>query len=237
VIDPGNVISIVFNRGPSDFRDGERALLEAVRGPLAALYSNIIAREQASAGLTSLQDLAAGEGWHVVRLGHDDRALEMSQPAYELMRRFFHGVWSGPGAALPDDVSGWLRRTRNWGLDRLASQSDVALTLSRGGARLSLRFVSDPLSMHGGGFLLLKCERDSLDLEHLTSLPLTPREREILQLVIAGKTNAEIAVLLAISARTVQKHLEHVFDKLGVETRTAAAVCALAAAGDPALPI
>jgi hypothetical protein len=37
-------------------------------------------------------------------------------------------------------------------------------------------------------------------------------------------TNSEIATVLAISARTVQKHLEHVFEKLGVETRTAAAL-------------
>ena len=53
---------------------------------------------------------------------------------------------------------------------------------------------------------------------------LTAREREILALVAAGKTNAEIAAVLAISPRTVQKHLEHIFQKLGVETRTAAAV-------------
>jgi DNA-binding NarL/FixJ family response regulator len=49
-------------------------------------------------------------------------------------------------------------------------------------------------------------------------------------ILAAGKTNADIAELLAISPRTVQKHLQHVFDKLGVETRTAAALCAAAAA-------
>jgi DNA-binding CsgD family transcriptional regulator len=65
---------------------------------------------------------------------------------------------------------------------------------------------------------------------HLAPLPITEREREILALVAAGKTNAEIAMILAISARTVQKHLEHIFRKLGVETRTAAAVCALSTA-------
>jgi len=53
-----------------------------------------------------------------------------------------------------------------------------------------------------------------------------------LALVAAGKTNAEIAAILAISPRTVQKHLEHIFQKLGVETRTAAAIRALAAADD-----
>jgi len=232
-IDPTNVISIVFNRSSSNFQDSERALLEAIRGPLATLYSNVITREQASAGLASLQDLAASGGWHVVRLGQDGRPIEVSQQACDLIRRFFYGAWAGPGADLPDAIADWLRRNRNWGLDRLASQSRTQLTISRNGAKLSLRFVCDPLLVQGGGFLLMKREGAQIGAKDLASLPLTRREQEVLRLVISGKTNAEIATLLMISARTVQKHLEHIFIKLGVETRTAAAVCALAAADGP----
>jgi DNA-binding CsgD family transcriptional regulator len=50
----------------------------------------------------------------------------------------------------------------------------------------------------------------------------TPREQEVLRWVSCGKTDADIAALLAISPRTVHKHLEHIYVKLGVETRTAA---------------
>ena len=53
---------------------------------------------------------------------------------------------------------------------------------------------------------------------------LTPREREILGWVMRGKTNHEIAEGLWIAPGTVRKHLEHVFAKLGVHTRTAAVV-------------
>ena len=56
---------------------------------------------------------------------------------------------------------------------------------------------------------------------------LTPREGEVMRWLARGKTDADIAVLLAISPRTVQKHLEHVYVKLGVETRTAAVMRAL----------
>jgi DNA-binding CsgD family transcriptional regulator len=42
-----------------------------------------------------------------------------------------------------------------------------------------------------------------------------------------GKTNRDIGAILGTSPRTVNKHLEHVFSKLGVETRTAAAALAL----------
>jgi DNA-binding CsgD family transcriptional regulator len=53
---------------------------------------------------------------------------------------------------------------------------------------------------------------------------LTSREQEVLVLVADGKTNGQIAGRLSLSPRTVQKHLEHIYDKVGVRTRTAAAM-------------
>ena len=64
-----------------------------------------------------------------------------------------------------------------------------------------------------------------IDIEART---LTPRENEVLHWLARGKTDIEIAALLGLSPRTVQKHLEHVYVKLGVETRTAAVMRALA---------
>jgi signal transduction histidine kinase/DNA-binding CsgD family transcriptional regulator len=57
--------------------------------------------------------------------------------------------------------------------------------------------------------------------------PLTPREREVLAGVAAGLTNKQIAARLSISDRTVQFHLSNVLGKLGVASRTEAAVLAL----------
>jgi DNA-binding CsgD family transcriptional regulator len=57
---------------------------------------------------------------------------------------------------------------------------------------------------------------------------LTQREAGVMHWLTCGKTDAEIAALLSISPRTVQKHLEHIYVKLGVETRTAAVMRALA---------
>lgn len=56
---------------------------------------------------------------------------------------------------------------------------------------------------------------------------LTPREREVLEWVAAGKTSRDIASILGASARTIEKHLERIYEKLGVENRTAAAMRAL----------
>ena len=65
-------------------------------------------------------------------------------------------------------------------------------------------------------------EQTVLEPTVLERFGLTCREAEVLLWVAEGKSDWEISVNLRVSARTVQKHLEHIFTKLGVETRTAA---------------
>ena len=60
-----------------------------------------------------------------------------------------------------------------------------------------------------------------------TRLGLTEREAEVLLWISYGKSNADISDVLEISPRTVQKHLERIYEKLGVETRAAAAAIAI----------
>ena len=60
----------------------------------------------------------------------------------------------------------------------------------------------------------------------ISDAALTPRETEVLSWIAKGKTNRDVADILGMSPRTVNKHLEHVFEKLGVETRAAAAALA-----------
>ena len=63
--------------------------------------------------------------------------------------------------------------------------------------------------------------------EPLMTLGLTPRVAEVLLWVAQGKTNADIATILGISEWTVKKHVLEIFEKLGVETRTAASLRAI----------
>lgn len=53
---------------------------------------------------------------------------------------------------------------------------------------------------------------------------LSPREREVLEWIACGKSNAEIGTILGIAERTVGKHCENLYRKLGVENRTSAAL-------------
>ena len=79
-----------------------------------------------------------------------------------------------------------------------------------------------------GAFEKLGATRDAAMVSDLlggsTALPrgLTAREAEVLRLVAAGKTNRDIAVELVISEHTVARHLQNMFVKLGVSSRSAA---------------
>jgi DNA-binding CsgD family transcriptional regulator len=53
---------------------------------------------------------------------------------------------------------------------------------------------------------------------------LTQRENDVMGWIVMGKSNGEIAEILGLGRRTVEKHCEHIFDKLGVDNRTAAVV-------------
>jgi DNA-binding CsgD family transcriptional regulator len=91
-------------------------------------------------------------------------------------------------------------------VDWLESGSGRPLVHHRGERRLIIERVGDAL--------LLEETRPDVDL--------TAREREVLTWVARGKTNTEIARLLWLAPSTVAKHLENIYGKLGVKTRTAA---------------
>ena len=79
-----------------------------------------------------------------------------------------------------------------------------------------LDLVREPLAALYRNLLIRKKDRG------FAALPITPREREVLSWLAAGKTDRDIGEILGMSPRTVQKHLQHIYEKLGGETRTAA---------------
>ena len=99
--------------------------------------------------------------------------------------------------------------------------------LARDGRRVS--FALHEATGEDEWLVVLTESNDRATIEALgLAFRLTTREAEVLHWVVQGKTNRDIGDILGTSPRTVHKHLEHVFAKLGVETRTAAAMRALA---------
>jgi DNA-binding CsgD family transcriptional regulator len=99
------------------------------------------------------------------------------------------------------------------------------LLVQRAETRLIVRYV--PGEAAGEHDLLLLEERPGAPVPAaLEALGLGRREAEVLAWVARGETNEAIAARLSISERTVEKHLAHVYEKLGVATRTAAVAAA-----------
>lgn len=140
-------------------------------------------------------------------------------------------TWLTPIAATLLDAaqaragSGLLPELRELALRQALSSGENSSTKFQF-QQLSLKISA---RLHGGEYLLL-AQKTSGDwnLDALRGeLGLTLREAEILMWVSRGKTNRDIGLILDSSPRTVNKHLEHIFEKLGVATRSAAVSVAL----------
>ena len=139
-------------------------------------------------------------------------------------------VWQTPlartlmqGYMVDAELPAWLQATQ---LAHSQGLSHPPLTLARGARRLI--FSAAEFSENEQWMIVLREESDTAQIEKLmASFKLTQRESEVLNWVIKGKTNRDIGDILGTSPKTVTKHLEHVFEKLGVETRTAAAALAM----------
>lgn len=141
----------------------------------------------------------------------DGTPLWQTRQAAEWMEKYFPGAQAA-SSALPANVATWLK-------DAMQAEQTAPLIVSHDTQRLYLS-----LSRRQREWLLL-LEEKAADTEpaSLAHYQLTPRETDLLAWVAKGKTNRDIAEILGMSPRTVNKHLEHIFIKLGVETRSAAA--------------
>ena len=174
----------------------------------------------------------------VARLHTHTRTARMTRLAREAVDVAGFGVvlvddrgriaWRSPQAAL------WLNS-----MDGDAAQGRLPLAInaallgdsaavvgSQGGVQLSVR----NMGRVGIGETMLLFEQRTANAavpSRLTNAALTPRETEVLSWLAKGKTNRDIGDILGMSHRTVNKHLEHIFEKLGVETRAAAAALAI----------
>ena len=152
----------------------------------------------------------------------DGRIVWQTPLARQWMGRYFAEAEEAPGAAASAALATWLTGLRHGA----GAESPSPLTIASGASRLvfELADISDPEQW----MVVLREESDTAHVEKLIALfRLTQREAEVLNWVIKGKTNRDIGDILGMSPRTVNKHLEHVFVKLGVETRTAATALAM----------
>ncbi|MDP3168186.1 MAG: response regulator transcription factor [Hydrogenophaga sp.] len=167
-------------------------------------------------------------GYATITVRESDGRLMWQTPLARDLLRNYCGTES---PTTPPAVLQWLRRH----LGEASEQREPPrLTLENGPRRLTFRLHQrvgdeDGDVEAGGDWLIVM--KETSDASVLSSVAgafgLTAREAEVLYWVVKGKINRDIGDILGASPATVKKHLERIYAKLGVETRTAAAAMAI----------
>ena len=167
---------------------------------------------------------AFGHATMVVR-ERDGRRVWQTALARKLLAEHFH---SADDFGTPPEVIAWVARES---LRRRAGAEPAMLTVARGARRITFALhesLDEDSGADGEWLVVMRESNDAAVVEGLgLAFKLTAREAEVLYWVVKGKTNRDIGDILGTSPRTITKHLEHIFHKLGVETRTAAAGLAM----------
>ncbi len=208
------VVGIAFNRRKRSFTERERLLLDLARPYLAQTYqtAELLGRVVKAFDLVNRG---------LILLTTSGQCQFVSPRAERWLADYF-GPTAELAGALPAALRDWVQRQQAH-LDQTddVPPPAVPLVVERDGGQLTIRFI--PPDEFGDVATLLLEERITRpSVTHLVALGLTRREIDVLQLVARGHSDAEIAGILVLHPRTVKKHLEHIYRKLDVTSRTAA---------------
>jgi DNA-binding CsgD family transcriptional regulator len=210
------IAGIAINRERRGFSQRDRALLELVAPHLSRAYIHALERERAAAWQTLLERGLGEAGSAVVLLSPDLEVVRIDARGEALLRAFCGPL--APGE-LPPNIRAWLGSPA-------ASRRALLLEDARG-RRLSIRQLECDGPRPWRAIVLDEWGTGPSPAQ-LRALGLTEREAEVLAWVARGRSDGEIAQLLSISPRTVDKHLENLFRKLGVRNRAEAVARAMA---------
>jgi DNA-binding CsgD family transcriptional regulator len=214
---PGELVAISLARDRRSFTERDRQVLDLVRPHAARAFRHV---EQLTLIKRSLEGRAPSHRLARVTsvlLDDRNRPIQFGVQAEKWLRRFFPGRPRPPG--LPGAVTEWLRAARIAPTAATGAAGNL-LVRERDGLRLRLRLF--PGWSGAARMLVLETEPTAQAAHAAWAGNLTPREVDVLLVVEQGRTNEEAAAALGISPLTVRAHLEHIFEKLDVHTRTGA---------------
>ncbi len=208
-------VAIALARPRRSFTERDRRMLELLRPHVSQAYRRARSMARLRRALHERAGSAEGsEGVCLIELTATGRVVGASRRGLRWLHRFFDGFDRWPDRA-PRALVEWVRA-------RGGSPAGPGATLGRrrGGERLLIRVIGTD----GAGGVTLALQRRSrrATAEVSRRLGLTAREVQVLRAIEAGLENVEVAAALGVSPRTVEKHLQNVYEKLGVRSRTAA---------------
>ena len=186
--------ALALHRRDRDFTERDRWNVLALRPHVSALIRDSRARRRLDSLMSAIDSADDAEPRGLLCVGAR-LDIEHESPA---ARRILRSWFGTRDARLPTDIVDWLH----------SGSGREPLRIQRGDTRLLVEAPSD------GALVLTE--------EAVPPTSLTARETDVLRCLAAGKSTAEIARLLWVTPATVSKHLENIYRKLGVTSRTAA---------------
>jgi DNA-binding CsgD family transcriptional regulator len=219
------LVGFSLHRTQRNFTERDRLILNLLRPHLFQAYGNVQHYQQLQQELNQLQQSFNYLG--LVILDAKGRVQSIAPQAILWLENYF----AKPTRfhQLPDHLWSWVKHQ----IAELTNKTDlpkacVPLRIQQTGKELVIRLVVEQL---GARYLLLLEEQTLSPTNSLALLGLSQRETEVLSWVMQGKDNKEIAAHLSINVSTVRKHLESIYGKFGVHSRTEAIAQALGKLG------
>lgn len=209
-----SVIGVALNRNRPDFTERDRSILEAAKPMVVQAYERAVTLALMHGMLSALEHAADAAEQAIIVL-HPSGRIQFATHAAKASLSELPSPDQPSG--LPEPLASWSEAQRRRAGAALPFVEP--LTFRTGTARFMRGDV--------GGFDAILIKRSGqLSASTLRAAGLTKREAEVLELVALGLTNTLIALELALSERTIAKHLEHIYAKLSVANRTAAVASA-----------
>jgi DNA-binding CsgD family transcriptional regulator len=215
---PQLLVGLALTRERKDYSDREVQLLALARPHLMQAYRNAELSGARAAMLAALEAGLDALGRHVVVIDHHGRVEFATDGARRLL-----GDRSVAGRGLPEEVRTWVSEHRG---PRAGAEP---LVLRRAGGVLVRLLPSRRDDRRE--VLLLEGGTGQLSVAALRGLGLTTRQADTLRYVALGHSPSQAAAEMGIARRTVDKHLQNVYAKLGASSLAQAAATAWAAVG------
>ena len=210
------VLGIGLSRARTDFSDDECDTLNTLRPHLVQAYRTAAILDSHRSVLQRILSELEVDGRGVLILNQNAGVPE-GEGSFGLLDRYFGRCGTG---RLPPVVADWLARERTAFASDDKSRLRQPLVGRSDGGDLVLRYI--PGNADAPDIIFVDERVVERDTGALRELGLTHREADVLWYLTRGLSSSEIGLRLSISERTVRKHLEHIYRKLGVTTRAAA---------------
>jgi DNA-binding NarL/FixJ family response regulator len=214
------LVGFSLHRSQRNFTERDRLILNLLSPHLSQAHRNAQQYQHLQQDLNQLHQTLNHLG--LVVLSAEGQVQRVTPQAVAWLEAYFP---KPTGVQLPDHLGAWVKHQINCAtLESDFSKAPLPLRMEQAGRQLVIRFVVEQRSER---YLLLLEEQTLFLSESLALLGLSQRETEVLFCIMQGKDNKAIALHLRVGKSTVGKHLEGIYHKFGVQSRTEAIAQAL----------